>query len=108
MARRKNQIQNGPSLFEVQERQHERRISSSASVAHSTLLSRRGYECAAYGYDLIWEITRIADGATLLLQGADAETFGRQLEATHAAWTDDDVCAEYDALFAPPENGGAA
>lgn len=52
-----------------------------------------------------YTITRIADGATLFLQGDDALSFGRQLEATHEGYTDDDVCAEYDSVFVTGDEG---
>ena len=57
------------------------------------------YRIESCGNGLHWEVTRLSDGATLVLQGDDALRFGRQLEATNAAYTDDDVCSEYDALF---------
>lgn len=49
-----------------------------------------------------WTITRLEDGATLALQGDDAVTFARCLEATHAGYTEDDVCDEYSDVFRLP------
>jgi len=52
-----------------------------------------------------YTITRLADNTTIFLQGDDAITFSKNLDATTATFTDDDVCATYDDLFKTPHFG---
>ena len=47
-----------------------------------------------FGFDVA-----VDDGAELGLYGDDALAFGRELEATTDAWTDDDVCDQYSELL---------
>lgn len=60
------------------------------------------YRIESSGNGLFWTGPRLADGASIFLQDDDALAFGRLLESTHAGYTDDDVCDEYDACFAAP------
>ena len=46
------------------------------------------YKIESRGHRAFMTITRLADGASVFLQGDDALELGRKLEATHAAWTD--------------------
>lgn len=57
------------------------------------------YQYRSEGNGARYEIKRLADGATLFLQGDDAVQFSNELDKTHDRWTDDDVCAQYDELF---------
>ncbi len=44
-------------------------------------------------------ITRLADGASVFLQGDDAVQFGKSLETTSARFTDDDAAGLYECLM---------
>lgn len=60
------------------------------------------YRIEPSGNGLFWTVTRLADGATLFLQGDDAAQFGRWLESTWGGFTDDDVCDKYADQFTVP------
>lgn len=57
------------------------------------------YRIESTGNGAFWTITRLADGATLFLQGDDALAFGKRLESTTESFSDDDVCDECAELF---------
>lgn len=59
------------------------------------------YTIKSSGNGAFWSVVRLADDASLFLQGDDAVIFGEKLDSTHDRYTDDDVCAEYDEQFAP-------
>ena len=46
-----------------------------------------------------WTITRLSDGKSAFLQGDIARCFERELDATYASCTDDDICDAYDTLL---------
>lgn len=58
------------------------------------------YLIRSAGNGATFTITRLADAATLSLQGDDAIQFDNELDSTHDRWTDDDVCDQYADLFA--------
>ena len=57
------------------------------------------YRIESNGSGLTYTITRLADGATLFLQGDAALEFERMTNSTNARYTDDDVCDEYGDQF---------
>lgn len=61
------------------------------------------YKTESTGNGAFWTVTRLADGATLFLQGDEASAFALKIGNTHDACTDDDVCAEYDDVFVVKE-----
>ena len=57
------------------------------------------YKIESTANGAFYTITRVADGATLHLQGDDAIAFSDSINSTHEKHTDDDACAEYDHVF---------
>lgn len=63
----------------------------------------RRYRIDSSGNGLYLTITRLADFASVTLCGDDAVAFGKRLDATTDAYTDDDLCAEYDDVLTTDE-----
>lgn len=57
------------------------------------------YEIVSRGNGATFMLTRVADGATLVLQGDDAVRFGKVLDDTSSDYPDDELCDEYSELF---------
>ncbi len=57
------------------------------------------YEIESTGNGAFWTVTRLADGAALFMQGDEANAFASKIGNTHDAYTEDDVCVEYDDVF---------
>lgn len=57
------------------------------------------YKITSSGNGAFWTITRLADCASVTLQGDDAVTFSELLDATTESYTDDDLAAEYDSVL---------
>lgn len=55
----------------------------------------RRYRIESHGNGLFFTLTRLADGNSTFIQGADAAVFGEALDATNSTFTDDDLCDEY-------------
>lgn len=53
------------------------------------------FEIESWGNGLIVQITRLSDGASVLLQGDDAIRVGDELDKTDERFTDDDVVSQY-------------
>jgi hypothetical protein len=49
----------------------------------------------SFGNGLFFELTRLADGESVFLQGDAADRLRAELERTHAGYTDDDAVSEY-------------
>jgi hypothetical protein len=63
------------------------------------------YKIESTGSGAFWTITRLADGATLFLQGDDAANFAREIDSLPDWMTSDDQCDAYADAFVPPVAG---
>lgn len=64
-----------------------------------TIEGPRRYRIESAGNGLFYTVTRLSDAKTLFFQGDDAVSFDWKLENTHAGYTKDQVCDEYESLF---------
>jgi len=53
------------------------------------------FEIESYGNGFAYQIVRMADGATVFLQGDDAIRMSQQLDKTTEHFTDEDVASQY-------------
>lgn len=63
----------------------------------------RRYRIDTTGNGLYATITRLSDWSSVTLCGDDAAAFCQRLDATTDAFTDDDLCAEYDDVLTTDE-----
>lgn len=56
---------------------------------------QRAFTVESWGIGQFFELRRIADGATVFLQGDDALQLAYELDQTTDAYSDDDVASQY-------------
>ena len=57
------------------------------------------YHVTSFGNGTAYEITRVSDGASVLLQGDDAVQLESEIESANSRYTADDVCGNYDEVM---------